>query len=131
MLVQRQQQSSSWLRLFPSVKHRYTLRIEAMQMQLEFKEKAQDLKSSIDNLILAIDGKCSCYTLIILFIICHFCISSTHFLQQPLELMACDILPDILYVVLVIGNIINGVRYMSKSKSKCAVEMCRRFICGL
>ena len=40
-----------------SVELRYALRIEAMQLQLELKDKVQDLTTAINNLVMAMDGE--------------------------------------------------------------------------
>ena len=60
--------------------YRFPLRIEAMLLRMEFSEKLEDLKPAIATLEQAID-----------------------------ELMSCDMLRDVLEVILTAGNIINGV----------------------
>ena len=60
---------------------RYSLRIEAMQLQLEFKEKCDDLRPAISVLQQAIE-----------------------------EVMTCEPLREVFYITLLTGNIINGVR---------------------
>ncbi|XP_064401123.1 inverted formin-2-like isoform X3 [Halichondria panicea] len=57
----------------------YPLRIEAMQLRLEFREKLEDLRPAIATLDKAIS-----------------------------ELLSCSTLSDLFYIVLVTGNIING-----------------------
>ena len=60
---------------------RYPLRVEAMQLQLEFKEKMTELQPSIS------------------------------LLQEAMtELVECETLRDVFYITLLTGNIINGVR---------------------
>lgn len=59
---------------------RYPLRIEAMQLRMEFSEKLEDLRPAIATLEKAID-----------------------------ELLSCDQLRDVFEVALTAGNIINGV----------------------
>ena len=60
---------------------RYPLRVEAMQLQLEFKEKMTELQPSIS------------------------------LLQEAMtELVDCETLRDVFYITLLTGNIINGVR---------------------
>ena len=59
---------------------RFSLRVEAMQLRMEFGEKLEDLRQAIATLERAID-----------------------------ELLSCEMLKDVLEVVLTAGNIINGV----------------------
>ena len=61
--------------------HRYPLRIEAMQLRLEFREKLEDLRPAIATLDTAIA-----------------------------ELLSSSTLSELLHIVLVTGNIVNGVR---------------------
>ena len=61
---------------------RYPVRIEAMQLKLEFIEKVADIKPAIVTLDSAME-----------------------------ELLLCDSLTELFHVALMAGNIINGVRY--------------------
>ena len=60
--------------------YRYPLRVESMQLQLEFKEKVAEIQPSIGVLQQAID-----------------------------EITSCETLREVFYIVLLTGNIINGV----------------------
>lgn len=62
---------------------RFPLRVEAMQLRMEFTEKLEDLRPGISTLEQAID-----------------------------ELLNCEMLRDVFEVVLAAGNIINGVSRM-------------------
>ena len=61
--------------------YRYPVRIEAMQLKLEFGEKMEDIKPAIATLQVAMD-----------------------------QLMSCDSIIELFHVALIAGNIINGVR---------------------
>ena len=58
------------------------MRIEALQLRLEFQEKLEDIRPAIVTLETAIN-----------------------------ELLSCDLLLELFHVVLVTGNIINGVSH--------------------
>ena len=60
---------------------RYAVRIEAMQLGLEFKEKVADIQPAIATLDTVMD-----------------------------ELLQCDKLTELFHVALIAGNVINGVR---------------------
>jgi len=60
---------------------RYTVRVEAMQLGLEFKEKVADIQPAIATLDTAME-----------------------------ELLSCEKLTELFHVALIAGNVINGVR---------------------
>ena len=60
---------------------RYAVRVEAMQLSLEFKEKVADIQPAIATLDTAME-----------------------------ELLACEKLIELFHVALIAGNVINGVR---------------------
>lgn len=68
-----------------SMAGRYPLRIEAMQLRLEFKEKLEDIRPAIVTMETATN-----------------------------ELLSCDQLSELFHVVLLTGNIINGVSCPSR-----------------
>ena len=64
--------------------HRYQLRVEALQLKMEFYEKLEDLRPAVATLEGAID-----------------------------ELLSCAKLSEVFHVALMAGNFINGVCWLA------------------